>query len=69
MGAKMPASAVATLMRVTRRSVDSIITRVVARAGGRVDAAVAIPALHAALSLIRGIPVRYRVVAHPTVTP
>ena len=37
MSANMPASAVATLMRVTWRSVDAIITRVVTRAAGRVD--------------------------------
>jgi transposase len=37
MSANMPASAVAALMRVTWRSVDAIITRVVARAAGRVD--------------------------------
>ena len=37
MSANMPATAVATLMRVTFRAVDSIVTRVVARAAGRVD--------------------------------
>ena len=33
----MPATAVATFMRVTFRAVDGIVTRVVARAAGRVD--------------------------------
>src|SRR5512144_1502556 len=37
MSANMPATAVATFMRVTFRAVDSIVTRVVARAAGRVD--------------------------------
>ena len=37
MSANMPATAVATFLRVTFRAVDSIVTRVVARAAGRVD--------------------------------
>src|SRR5512144_298304 len=37
MSANMPATAVATFMRVTFRAVDSIVTRVVARAAGTVD--------------------------------
>ena len=37
MSANMPATAVATFLRVTFRTVDSIVTRVVARAAGRVD--------------------------------
>ena len=37
MNANMPATAVATFMRVTFRAVDKIVTRVVARAAGKVD--------------------------------
>ena len=37
MTANMPATAVATFLRVTFRAVDGIVTRVVARAAGRVD--------------------------------
>ena len=37
MTANMPATAVATFMRVTFRAVDGIVTRVVDRAAGKVD--------------------------------
>ena len=37
MTANMPATAVATFMRVTFRAVDSVVTRVVTRAAGKVD--------------------------------
>ena len=37
MSANMPATAVATFMRVTFCAVDAIVSRVVARAAGKVD--------------------------------